>query len=106
MVADAQGKIMYSVKVHKVGSDVLLACCDKSILGSRFSSDELELHVNERFYGGEVVGEEDLIDMISDATVANLLGDGVIDMAVRRGIIEQSAVREICGVKHAQLFVV
>jgi hypothetical protein len=62
--------------------------------------------VNERFYGGEVVGEEDLVDMISDATVANLMGDGVIDMAVRRGIIEPSAVREICGVKHAQLFVV
>ena len=97
---------MYSAKVHTVGSDVLIACCDKEILGARLSGDEFELHVNERFYGGEEVSEEDLIGMISEATVANLLGDGVIDMAVRRGIIEQSAVREICGVKHAQLFVV
>jgi len=107
LVADAQDKVkMYSVKVHKVGSDVLVACCDAEILGKRLKGDEVEIHVSERFYGGEQVHEERLLALLKEATVANLIGDRAVSAAQRAGLIEEGGAAEVCGIKHAQLYFV
>jgi hypothetical protein len=107
LVADAQDKVkMYSVKVHKVGSDILVACCDADLLGKRLRGDELEIHVSERFYGGEEVQEDMLLSLLKGATVANLIGDRAVSAAQRAGLIDEDGAAEVCGVKHAQLYLV
>ncbi|MBD3387890.1 MAG: DUF424 family protein [Candidatus Altiarchaeales archaeon] len=106
MVADAQDKIddsMYSAKVHRLGSDTLLAACDQDILGERYTDGELEIHVNERFYGGEEVTEEQFMELVREASIANLMGDGIVEVAVRRKLIDEENTVKVCGVKHAQI---
>jgi len=95
---------MFSVKVHTVGGDTLVACCDREMLGRRLTDGELEVLVSERFYGGERLDEERMIRALRDATVANIIGDKAVEAALRHGIVEESGVRDVCGVKHAQVY--
>ncbi|MFH1054592.1 MAG: DUF424 family protein [Candidatus Altiarchaeota archaeon] len=94
------------MKVHRTGGEVLVACCDAGILGTRLSDGTLQVHVSEGFYGGEIVSEEDFLKLLNESTTANLLGDKVVDTALKRGLVEKSGIIDVCGVKHAQLYTV
>ena len=107
MVADAQDKVkMFSVKVHKVGGEVLVACCDEELLDRKLTDGDVNIHVSRGFYGGEKVGKDGFEKAMMEATTANLIGDAVVALALEKGFVEESGVIEVCGVKHAQLYVV
>ena len=105
-MAHAQNKIkrMLSVKIHKTGGDTLVAACDANILGETFSDGDLELHLSENFYGGQQLQEQDFINLLADATLANIMGEKAVNAAVTAGHIEESSVIEVAGIKHAQIF--
>lgn len=80
-----------------------MAACDRDVLGKKFSSGRLQIEVNERFYGGSLAGEDDVFFALASATIANLVGNNVVGMAVERSLVSAGNVIEIGGVKHAQI---
>jgi hypothetical protein len=96
---------MFSVKVHNHDGEVLVACCDRDILGKRLSSDDLEISVSPSFYGGKEASAEEAIELLKNASIANIIGDKIVRLALENGLIDQSGVRTVCGTKHAQLVV-
>ncbi|MCX6694759.1 MAG: DUF424 family protein [Candidatus Altiarchaeota archaeon] len=97
---------MFCVKVHSVDGDVLVAGCDKELLGTVLNEGGLEVKVNERFYGGEVVDSERLLAHVRDATIVNIIGDRIVDLALKEGLVGEDSVRTVGGVKHAQMITV
>lgn len=96
---------MFCVKVHESLGEVLVAACDRNLLGETLSEDELEFTVSEGFYGGEVVGLSELPSILSNATIANLVGNKVVEEAIRLGHVDPQNTLTIGGVKHAQFAV-
>lgn len=84
----------------------MVAGCDAEILGRSFNEGELDITASRGFYGGQVVDEDGLIGLMADATSANLLGDRVVEAAVRRGLVDEGGVLRVCGLKHAQVYVI
>jgi hypothetical protein len=97
---------MFSVKIHKVDSEVLLACCDRELLGAELTDGELSLKMSEGFYGGEIVDDKTLADLLKNSTSANIFGDKAVGVAVSKGYVSESSVLSFSGVKHAQLYVI
>ncbi len=94
---------MIRVKVYRRGSEVLVAACDSDILGKTFKSKGLQLHLSEGFYDGERADEAILVNRLEMATVANLAGKRTLEIAIRRGFVEEGCVMVIGGVPHAQM---
>lgn len=94
---------MISVKVYRQGPEVLVAACDSDLLGKTFRSEGLKLHVSEGFYDGERADEEKLVNRLEMATIANLAGRKTLDIAIRRGFVDEDCVIVIGGVPHAQM---
>jgi hypothetical protein len=92
-----------TVKVYNRGPDVLVAACDKDILGRTLREGELKLEVSEDFYQGEDADEEMLINRLEMATVANLVGDSTCEIAAKHDFISLDCVIRISGVPHAQM---
>lgn len=94
---------MIRVKVYRQGSEILVAACDSDILGKTFRSEGLRLHLSEGFYDGESADEAKLVNRLEMATVANLAGKRTLEIAVRRGFVDEACVIVIGGVPHAQM---
>lgn len=94
---------MICVKVYKHGREVLVAACDEDIVGKTFKSKELRITVSEGFYMGESCGEDVLVNRLEMATIANLVGEKTLEIAVRRGFVDPGCVIKIGGVPHAQM---
>lgn len=90
------------VRIHTHGDERIVAACDEDIIGMTFRGDGTRITVHEAFYRGESMDEEAFVERLRMATIINLVGDGVIDIAIREGLVSPDSVLEIGGVRHAQ----
>ena len=94
---------MMYLKTYDMVSEIMVAACDREIIGKTFSEGELTIHVSKEFYKGEYATEEEVINALQKATIANLLGEKAISCGVKSGVIDQDNVITISGVQHAQM---
>jgi len=103
LVAPEENQVeMIYVKIHRRDEDILLAACDKEILGNTLTDGEFCLSVSREFYGDVLVDIEELTKLMAEATIANLTGNNVVEKAVELGFVDEDCIMEISGVKHAQ----
>lgn len=103
MVAPEENQVeMIYVKIHRRENEILLAACDKEILGKTLTDGEFCLNVSREFYGDILVEIDGLGKFMAEATIANLTGNNVVEKAVELGFVDKNCVMKISGVKHAQ----
>ncbi|MDH7508713.1 MAG: DUF424 family protein [Methanomassiliicoccales archaeon] len=94
---------MITARVYRRGEEIVVAACDKDLLGKMFREGELHIEVVKDFYEGEDVDEETLVNRLSIATIANLVGELTVGIAIRHNFINEECVLRIAGVPHAQM---
>ena len=95
-----------AMRIYKVRGEVLLAACDKDILGKKFVDGELQIEVKKDFYFGSFVTEKTFLNSMEIATIANLVGKKVVEIAIREGYIDKDSVIKIKDVPHAQMVLI
>lgn len=93
---------MYMKKYDTEGK-LIVAVCDKNIIGKKFMEGELVLKLEEGFYKGDEVCEEEVKEALSCATIANIAGKKSIACAVECGCIDPDTIIFIEGIPHAQM---
>lgn len=81
---------------------LLVTVCDPDVLGETFKADSVTLEVTEEFYGGDAVGTEEVVDALSRATIANLVGTDTVELAIEEGFVAEGNVLEVGQTLHAQ----
>ena len=96
---------MFYAKVYNVGKEILVAICDKNLLGKTFEDERLRLEVSKEFYGGEVIDKNKASELLSIATIANLVGKNIVSLAIELKIVEKGNVIKVKNIPHAQMVV-
>ncbi len=96
---------MIYVKIHKSANNFVTSLCDSELIGKKFKEGKLVLDVSERFYKGELVDEDKIEDYLKDAINVNLVGERVVDAALKLGFVLKENILIVEGVKHAQCIV-
>lgn len=94
---------MISIGVYQQGDDLLIGACDEELLGKTYKEGKLHLHVDKHFYGKKKITKESLKAYLNDATIANLVGETCVAIAIEMGLVDPSCVLYIDGVAHAQM---
>ncbi|MCO5384115.1 MAG: DUF424 domain-containing protein [Methanosarcina barkeri] len=92
------------LKIYKNREHVLVAACDKEVLGKTLKNGNTVVDISRAFYEGEYVSEEELRKALQNATTANIFGEKTIKCAIEYGLIDKDSVILIDGVPHAQIF--
>ncbi len=96
---------MIVVKFHK-GANIVVAICDKNLIGKTISDGLLEIAVSEYFYNGEEKSEQEVGVIMKNYDNLNIIGKESISLAIRLGIIDKVNILIINGVPHVQTFTV
>lgn len=94
---------MITLRMHRLGRELLLAAADKDLLGKKLRDEEIKLEVDKEFYEGEDATEEVLLNRLSMCSIANLVGEETVGAALRAGYLDEDCIMRIAGVPHAQL---
>jgi hypothetical protein len=91
------------LKVHRYGSDMLVALCDEELIGKRFEEGNLQLEPSPGFFGDRPAEASKICIALDSATIANIVGERAIALALKASCIEKDNVMHICGVPTAQM---
>lgn len=94
---------MLRMKVYRTGREILVAATDEDLVGRTLEEGRLRLEVTAAFYGDEVASETDLLQNLRLCTVANLVGEAAVGVAVAHGFVDADSVLRVEGVPHAQV---
>lgn len=98
-------KIMNVIlKVLRQDSYTFVNICERELLGKEFKDNGTILHVNREFYEGEEVDLEYAFSLVNEATVVSLVGNRIVEEAIKRGLVHKDSVLEVKGVKFAQIY--
>jgi hypothetical protein len=90
-------------KVIKTKFEILVAICDEELVGKEIEIEkDFRVMVNERFYKGRLIDEREAVELMEKATIGNLIGKRIIEVAIRENIISPESVILIGGIPHAQ----
>ncbi len=91
------------MKQYDTQQQLIVAVCDKEIIGKKFHEGELTLRLETSFYKGSAASESDVKEALLCATIANIAGEKAIACAVECGCVEPDTVIFIEGIPHAQM---
>ncbi|MFH1126590.1 MAG: DUF424 family protein [archaeon] len=94
----------FFLKVHESDDDCVVAICDEDILGKVFSCGDFVLDVDSDFFGGKLVDIDEIVDALEGASSVNVVGSRIIDELLLRGIVSDSSVKIVDGVKFAHIY--
>lgn len=94
--------MMFWSKVFKIKNHFIVAICDKELLGKRIKFNGLTIAVNKFFYGGDLTDEEKAVKLMDRATIGNLLGKRIVELALEKKFIAKENIMLIGGIPHAQ----
>ncbi len=95
-----------SYQIYERGNDVLLAACDKDLLGKKFEEEDIQLDVSKTFYGGDETEKDEICDKIKKSNIVNLVGKNIIDAVVEAGFGSEDDILWVDGVPHLQLIMI
>ena len=94
------------MKIHYSGqrfnNRFVIAVCDEDLINKTINDGKVSIKVSEHFYKGEKKTEEQIIEILKDATNANLIGEEAVNAGIKAGIISKDNVMRIKGIPHAQ----
>ncbi len=89
------------MKVYTQGKETLVAAADEELLGKTFREGKFKIEVG-KFYEGDRVSEESLLEHLRLATIGNFVGRETVEAAKKGGYVSDEAILWIGGVPHAQ----
>jgi len=91
-------------KTYSVQQGIILAACDKELLGMNLIDGPYDVVIGQNFYRGEIVKEEELAKLLIDAQSINLFGKKAVGVALREGFLTEKDIITIAGIEHAVIF--
>lgn len=92
------------VKVHKAYREVV-AICDFELLGKKFEEGEIQLDINEHFYGGKEMSSKEalklLIKKAKEDACFNFVGKRAVALGMEAGLIDKERLITVKGIPHA-----
>lgn len=80
----------------------ILAICDEELLGKNIG----EININKEFYGGELVDQQKVLELIKDKNIGsvNAIGNNIVELLISQGIVKREETKNIDGVLHSIIF--
>lgn len=84
-----------NIKIHQTKLSTVVAMCDRELIGKKIEDKDFRINLTERFYKGEDLPEERVIDILKDADSTNIVGKNSIKVALKAKIIKKENIKKI-----------
>ncbi len=92
---------MFWGKIFSTKYNLVIAICDEELLNKKVGK-EFKIKISKDFYGEKLIDTNIALKLMKKATIGNLIGRNIIDLAKKNGFIIRENIILIDGIPHAQ----
>ena len=96
--------MQFSVRISDYQKNTMVNMCDAELIGKDVVDGELKIHINESYYGKQLVDKDEAISFLKSASMMNLVGKETISLATDLGIGSESGIKIISDIPFLIIF--
>ena len=96
--------MQFSVRISDYQKNTMVNMCDAKLIGKDVVDGELKIHINESYYGKQLVDKDEAISFLKSASIMNLVGKETISLAINLGIGSESGIKIISDIPFLIIF--
>lgn len=82
----------------------LINICDAELIGTTVKRANFEMRISREYFGGDAINGEQAIELIRSCTAANLVGNRIVDLAVKEKLANNLAVKKVGKLSFLMIF--
>ncbi|MFQ5940208.1 MAG: DUF424 domain-containing protein [Nitrososphaerales archaeon] len=95
---------MFAVSKINYQDSIMVNICDHELVGTKVSEGKLEVRITKDYFGQQIVNEDEVTDLLRSCVVANLIGERIVNKAVRMNLASELSVRTISDIPFLMIF--
>ena len=96
--------MQFSVRISDYQKNTMVNMCDAELIGKDIVDGELKIHINDSYYGKQLVDKDEAISFLKSASIMNLVGKETISLAIDLGIGSESGIKIISDIPFLIIF--
>ena len=96
--------MQFSVRISDYQKNTMVNMCDAELIGKDIVDGELKIHINESYYGKQLVDKDEAMSFLKSASIMNLVGKETISLAIDLGIGSESGIKIISDIPFLIIF--
>jgi hypothetical protein len=89
-------------KIFRTKYEIVVAICDEELIEKKLKSKKFDLKISKKFYGEKLIDEFEAVKIMEMATIGNLFGKNIVNLAEKYGFISRENVIFVKRIPHAQ----
>lgn len=82
----------------------MISVCDAGLVGKILRQGEIVLSLSGDYFQEEVIGVNKAADLLKKCSIANLVGEKIVALAISMGLAKEVSVKRICGTPFLMIF--
>jgi len=94
----------FFVRTSSYQNSQMLNMCDEELLERVVKKDDVEIKISKSYYGQRLVGTSEARDLMTSASIINLVGEQSIKISIDLNLGSRAGVKTIQGVPFLIIF--
>ena len=95
---------IYAARTTKYSDSLMISVCDADLVGKTLTQGEIVISLSRDYFQEEVIEKEKAAYLLNKCSVANLVGERIVAMAISMGLAREVSVKRICGIPFLMIF--
>ena len=102
-IKDSQRKTHFCVRKMQYQGSLMINICDEELLGKRISNGSLNMDIRQEFFI-EVMDEKQIRDLLQKSSIANLIGNRVIQRTLDWKLAKKESIKTISNIPFLMIY--
>jgi hypothetical protein len=82
----------------------MIDICDLELIDTKLEQDGLVIHLTKEYYQQEIIDYSLANDLLQKCDIANLVGERIIQQALKLKLAKEASIRKISGVPFLMIY--
>lgn len=94
----------YAARTTEYGDSLMVSVCDVELVGKIINHGEMVISLSRDYFQEEVIKEDKAADLLKKCSIANLVGEKIVALAISLGLAKEVGVKRICNIPFLMIF--
>jgi uncharacterized protein len=94
----------YALRIMKYQGSLMINVCDIELVGSKLEEGELLINITKEYFQQEIIESAQAEKLLRTCSIANLVGERIVNQAVQLKFAKEMSIRRISGVPFLMIF--
>ena len=99
-----RAKKVYAARKTKYSDSLMISVCDADLIGRTLNQGDMVITLSQDYFQEEVIEKEKVAYLLNECTIANLVGDKTVALAISLGLAKEVSVKRLCGIPFLMIF--